>query len=318
MGVLTITGLVIGSGFVSGREVVVFFSRFGFWSLPCTILSFFIFWKFFKYLLEFSEKNKNFLKKSNFSSILNMILCFIFTSAMFAGVNNFVSFKSKFLNLMIIFTILFLCYLVFKKGMGTLNKINFLLVPVMITTLIVWIFFIIKFPNIKIDKLSLYPILYSFFYCMLNISNGSSLIIKIGEGISKKNKARVAFISALVLCSLIFLLNIVLIENPSSFSSDMPFLSLFSGGRKIVINIILVLSSLTSVFSLIYTSSMILRGLCLNEILIFLISVVLPFCLSGLGFGLIITYLYPLASALGVFMLGEIILQGKFMKTSSK
>ena len=185
----------------------------------------------------------------------------------------------------------------------------------MIFVLMAFILFVIKKPFIKYEKISFYPLLYSIFYCVLNISNGSSLIIKLGENLRKKNKARVAFISALVLCSFLFLINIVLTENTSSFSSDMPFLSLFDGWRKTVMNIILFLSSLTSVFSLIYTSSMILRGLCFNEILIFFISVVMPFCLSGLGFGVIITYFYPIASALSLFMLCEMLMKENFIFT---
>lgn len=305
LSILTILGIFIGSGFVSGREIIVFFTRFGIWSLPCIFLSFFIFWGFFIFLLNFSEKNG---KNSKFSCIINIILSVIFTSAMFASLNNLVIFKYRNVSLLLIFIVIFLCYIVFKNGMKMLKKLNFILVPFMIIVIFLFTLSIIKLPQFETTKFSFYPILYSIFYCMLNVSNGSLVIIKLGEVLDKKHKARVAFFSALVLYVLLLITNIVLLENPDSFVYEMPLPILFKGVKYFIINIVLIISSLTSIFSLVYTSSVLMRGQRLNEILIFALSVFLPFIISGLGFRIIITYLYPLASAFGIFMLGEMLI----------
>ena len=55
-----IIGTVIGSGFISGKEIAVFFARFGFWSIPCIILSFLLFWGFFYAIL---IKGQNIIEK---------------------------------------------------------------------------------------------------------------------------------------------------------------------------------------------------------------------------------------------------------------
>ena len=46
-------------------------------------------------------------------------------------------------------------------------------------------------------------------------------------------------------------------------------------------------------------------------LLIFLVSVIFPLVASFLGFGIIVTYLYPIASAFGVFLLGELWVKSK-------
>ena len=43
----SIIGLVLGAGFVSGKEVVNFYTRFGFWSFPAIVLYFLVFVSFF-------------------------------------------------------------------------------------------------------------------------------------------------------------------------------------------------------------------------------------------------------------------------------
>ena len=39
--VLAIVGTIVGSGFISGKEIAVFFTRFGLFSYPCIFLAFF-------------------------------------------------------------------------------------------------------------------------------------------------------------------------------------------------------------------------------------------------------------------------------------
>ena len=49
--VLAIVGTIVGSGFISGKEIAVFFTRFGLFSYPCIFLAFFLFWGIFYLIL---------------------------------------------------------------------------------------------------------------------------------------------------------------------------------------------------------------------------------------------------------------------------
>ena len=307
LSILSIVGIVIGAGFLSGKEIFAFYTRFGEWSIFAIILSFFIFWFLFNFLLNFDRKSK---RNSKFFIILSLIITIIFTSAMFAGVNNLIYYDNKIITFGLFGIVLVLCYLIFKNGLGILTKINFICLPIIIVVII--LFFVILFrPGVNIKRVDFdgLAFLYASFYCILNIANGSYLLINLGSQLSKKQKARVSFLSALVLALLLLTVNIILLQNPQSFLSEMPVLYLCEGAFKPVMKFVMLLGALTSLLSLIYTSSSLLKGLCKNSYLTFFLCVIFPCLTSLVGFSVIITYIYPSASALGIFLMGELFLE---------
>ena len=302
--IFAIIGTVIGSGFISGKEVAVFFARFGFWSIPCIFIAFFLFWLLFYSILIKGDKILFKLKKSKLFMILNIILCIIFTSAMFAGINNFLIFDNFFINFLIFSCILALCTLIFKKGTTFLNKLNFILIPVM---LVIFLALLSSKSSLNFqlqeNSHSIWSPFYCVFYVVLNTSNSCVMLASLGEGLSRKQKARASFYSSLVLMLILLFVNIILLQHSSLISLDMPLLSLFNGWERTLLNIIIFIGCSTTLFSLIFSSSLTIRGLCNNEFLVFIISIVVPTILSLVGFGFIITYLYPLASIVGIFLL---------------
>ena len=114
--VLSIVGLVVGAGLASGREIFVFFTRFGVWSFPSIILSFVIFWFLFSFFL----------------------FC----------------------------VVIFLCFMVYRYGLGALNKLNFIMIPIVIVVMIIS-FFVLFDSNISLKLNCFEPlsIIYSLFYC---------------------------------------------------------------------------------------------------------------------------------------------------------
>jgi len=302
--IISIIGLVVGAGFVSGKEVLTFYSRFGIWSFLGIIISFFIFWGLIGFLLNF---NKNNSKNSKILSIISLIITSIFSSAMFAGVNKLIVFKNNVLTLFLLSVVFLLCFLIFKNGFHALKKLNMILVPAIILTIVVLFCKYVKVQGFASESnFSFLAIVYGIFYSMLNIANGSFVLINLGIELSKKQKAQVSFISALVLALLLTAVNILLLQNPQITYAEMPLLEVLSGMDIAITSAVVMVGALTSLLSLIYTSSSIVRGLCKNEILTFFISVVVPYVASLLGFSYIITYLYPLASSLAIVLMGDI------------
>lgn len=307
---LAIIGTVIGSGFISGKEVVVFFSRFGFWSFPAIFATFFLFFFIFKFLLCKGEHAVGRLEKSRFSFVLNLLVCTIFSASMFAGTIDRA--KNCGIGFVVVFLIILLliCAFVSKRGMISLNKINLFLVPIMTIVLI----FALISQICKGIKIESFPnefggvsILYTLLYVVLNTSNGCVLISSFGQKLNNKQKTRAAFLSALVLSLILLFINIVLLCRPEVFEEEMPLLQLFSGSFRQVLSFAIMIGCLTTLFSLIYSCSSSMRGLCKNEFLIFVLSVLMPFVFSLLGFGFIVSYLYPIASVLGVFLLADLV-----------
>lgn len=305
-----IIGTVIGSGFISGKEIVVFFSRFGIFSFPCIILSFFILFFLFKFILNKGEKALNKLKNSKISFFINIFLCLIFSSAMFAGIGNILKLEIKIINYLLFFIVIFLCFFVFKKGINGLNKLNFILVPFMTCVFLFALILNIKFQPLSFKNLfGGLSFFYCILYCVMNTANGGVMIAEFSSKLSSKQKTQVAFFSALTLSVLLLIANFVLLQNLNSFDEAMPILSLFSGIGNIIMTIMIFIGCLTTLLTLTYTLSSSMRGLCKNEFFNFFISILLPLISSLLGFNFIVEYLYPLASILGLYILFDLFFQ---------
>ena len=269
------------------------------------ICSFFIFYYFFNFLLNFDKNLQINNSNSKIFDILGVIISIIFSAAMFAGTEKMINFSNKIVSTLLFFIVLFMCFIVFKNGIGFISKFNFVLIPFLIVCLIVFeIPFLISGGGIFIIKqFNVSSIVYLIFYCGLNISNSSAVLISLGKGLSKREKAQVSFFAALVLFLLLLATNIVLLFASKTLSADMPLINLFFGNKRTIINMLVLIGSLTSLFSLIFSCSSLVRGLCKNDFIVFVISVICPVFLSFVGFSVIINYLYPIASILSIFLL---------------
>lgn len=305
--VLVIVGTVIGSGFMSGKEIVVFFSRFGWISFPCILIAFLLFWALFNFFLKNGDKAEEKLKKSKFSNIINFLICTILSSAMIAGCIELLSGLSLILKIVIMSAILIYCFVIIQKGLGSLEKANFVLVPIMIVVLLSGLAFAQHSSSGQFDNgFSSWGIFYCLLYVLLNTSNSCIVLAKIGRGLNEKQKARVSLISALALFVILLFANLVLLQNKDVFSQDMPLLFLFDRPWSFVMQAVILLGCVTTLFSLVFASSGSVRGLCRNNIFIGVISVILPLCISASGFGNIVSFLYPLTSVLAVFLLCDL------------
>ena len=286
LSVFSIVGVVFGSGFISGKEIVVYFSKFGYISLPLLLIVLALFFIVFKILLEIGDRVYARLKNNKISFLINIISSIIFAAAMFGADRNLLNFDNFYIKIVGFLIIFALCLLIFKKGIKSLNKLNLFLIP----------FSILIFVCLLAKKMDFSSSLftgssqgaapfYSLLYVALNLSTGAVLIASLGRVLTKKQKAQASFLSALVLCLVLLIANVVLLQNPYAFSAQMPLLSLFKGQEKIILNIIVLIGCNTTLLT----------------------SIIVPYFCSFLGFGFIVTYLYPLASTLGVLFLLDLI-----------
>lgn len=305
---IVMVGTVIGSGFLSGKEIVVFFSRFGLFSFPCIVFAFFLFWGLFQYFLMQGEKAVTRLENSKLSIFINFFICLVLSGAMFAGSIDAISSAGVAFAVITIALVLLCCFFIICKGLGSLEKLNLLLVPFMVIMLLSFVLGLIFRGKVEVTtkSISFVGIFYSFLYVLLNTSNSGIVIAHMGANLSHKQKARVSFFSALVLCLILLLVNLVLLQNPEAFEKDMPLLSLFDGWQGVVMQVVILFGCVTTLFSLVYSMSQSLRGLIRNRLVLFIICVVAPFLISFLGFGFIVSYFYPVTSVLGACLLSEL------------
>lgn len=304
LAVFSMVGVVFGSGFISGKEIMVFFARFGYWSLLLNLLLIFAFYFIFKMLLTLGERAVERLKTSRLAFIVNLISSLCFASAMFAVNHNLEIFDNFFIKILIFIIIFTLSFLICKKGIGFLNKINLFALPISLLIFLSLLFKMLDFssPLFQGENVIVAPF-YSLLYVALNIATGAIMIASLGTTLSKRQKAQASAIASLVLCLILLIANLVLLQNPYAFGEQMPLRSLFKGKDRFLLDIVLLIGCNTTLFSLVFSISSSMRGLCKNEYLIYFISVISPFLISFLGFGFIVTYLYPFASVLGIILL---------------
>lgn len=306
MVVFLIFGTFFGSGFSSGNEIVVFFSRFGVLSylyiLIAGILLFFVFWFFLRL-------GKIVMKKIENSKILNFITFFVslvFAASMFAGVKSLFGYFPTWLSDLLLAVVLFATFLSVRKGVAGLEKVNFFLMPFTgIVFLIVLVYGSRISSDVTISVSSWAGFLYSPLYVTLNTAMGGTLIASAGEGMTKKQTFFASLFSSVLLVFFLLFGNYVLQNNTESFVAEMPFLSIVKQNKLMfwLEFFVILVGCFTTLLSLCFTLKSCFLKVVSNQGTSSFLSVFVPFLLSGVGFSQIVSNLYPICSVFGVFVL---------------
>ena len=301
--IMIIIGTVIGSGFASGKEVAVFFSRFGSISYFFISLTFFLFFGIIYFFLSRGERALSRLTSSKLISFLCVIISLIFTSSMFAGTINVLP-QKLFLRVLIMAMLVLLCIVVAKRGVKSLALINSLLIP--ITIVAMFVVLISGFDGFALPTFHQNGFAGLFFaqlYAVLNFSISSVVIAETGQTLTKKQKACVSFVSSFVLSAFLMLTNVVLLANPELIAQPMPLVSVSTGLAGVLIKFVIFSGCITTLFSLVWTTRLALERFGLKMSAIVVVAVFLPIAVSLLGFGQIVSFLYPFASIIGALVL---------------
>lgn len=309
--VFLIFGTVVGSGFSSGKEIMVFFSRFGVLSYFYILIACFLFFLLFYFFLNYGKNISKFLEKSK---ILNLIIAFIsliFCSSMFAGIKSLFEYLPNWLYIISIIGLILICVIITLKGIKGFEKLNLILMPsTSIIFLIVLIYALFISSNFSFETNSWAGFLYCPLYVALNTSMSGLVIAKVGDGLTKKQTVFASLFSTLLLLVFLMLGNFVLQQNTESFISEMPFLYLTKNNSFMFVlaYIVVLVGCFTTLISQCLTLKSFFEKFIKNDFVVSLFSVVSPFLVSGLGFSQIVSFLYPICSVLGIVILIYMIL----------
>ncbi len=326
-----IIGTMIGAGFASGKEVYVFFAQYKIMGLVGAIVSSVITAIVIYATLKISKNyrlksNNDFVdtisKKETIATIIkNIINTFLLASfwIMCAGLCSF--FKQEF-NIPIFITALIsgcTIYMLLMTNIEGIMKLNTLIVPIMVLA-IVYISVInsqtiqILAPNNITNDGAIRAIIKSILYTSYN----SILLIPIIVSISKdikdtKDMKFIAIISSLIIFILLMLIYQMLICSKTDISKiEMPILSLLEKEiwQKITYGIAIVSAIITSVVSASYGALENIKDK--NKYKLSAIAIcLLVIPISYIGFGNLVSTLYPIFGAIGI---AQIIL---ILKTSN-
>lgn len=323
---LSVVGGVIGVGFASGREVVTFFSRFGFISLLLCFIAGIAFFVLSYVILINNQNNKNCKiinnlckndmkinetsKTDAFFNVFMFILQLFISSAMFAGFNTLLSglFKNRVLIFIIMLFILIASYFVvlFKnKVIHLLNSLLTFLLVMMIFILVSCLFFKGKF-EIADGEFHGISFVMPILYAGMNISTVIPLIIEEGCFLkTKKEQIYVSLFIGIVLFVALFLICLTtLLFGGKYLGSDM-IMTDMAFGVSFVFGVVYKLLVFTSIFTTLTTT---IRGAvsCLPQInfkLMSFITLLISFAFCFIGFSYIIDYVYPVLGFICVIYL---------------
>lgn len=324
--VFVIIGTLIGAGFASGREIYIFFNKFGIAGLfGIIIASVFTGIIIYKLLTKIKEKNidnyNELLIKLNkkypkINKLINYIVNLFLLISFFIMIACFGAFINQIYNIPIYISSTFfclLCALIFLKNSQGIIKTNEILVPLLIILIIYLgiknIPYLISF-NIK----ELNEAEYSGWLtkALLYTSYNSIILIPILTNLNLKNlnKKQIKLISVfssifiIVLSLIIF--SLLLRENYYIKNIELPLVEISAGFGiffKYLYCLIIIISIFTSSIGAGYSF---LKNISKNKkqyfIYLILISV-LGVIVSNIGFSKLVEILYPLFGFLGIIQI---------------
>lgn len=322
--IFVIIGTLIGAGFASGREIYIFFSNYGqkgiFGIILTSILTSVIIYRVLIIEKTYEITNYNKLleiinwKNFRINKILNKIIDLFLLVSFYIMVAGFSSYMKQKFNIPLylsssIFTSI--CYLVFKKNIDGLIKVNEFLVPILI--LFILYFGVKNIPYIIQTK----PEIITFkkhgwiISSVLYASYNSIILVPVLTGLrdylkNKKDIIKISVISGFIILCLATLIFLMLLRDTYFLSQiDMPLLYIteeYGTAFEVLYGFIIIASIFTSAISTGYsflknTSD----GKKYNKMLIFLcVSAV---AVSKIGFSNLVETLYPLFGILGILQI---------------
>ncbi len=304
--VLVLFGAVLGSGFASGKEIVVFFSRFGNLSFLYIFLAAFLFFLLFYFFLKNAEKIAIIVEKSKIIKTLTFFVSLIFCASMFAGLKNLFSHFPTFWSVFSVTAVVIICIFFTLKGFRGLEKINIFLMPfTMLAFFVVLVFCAGRNESFNYSVGASAGLLYSPLYVALNTCMSGLVLCKVAKNLNKKQVVSTCVFASFLIFFFLIFANIVLLKNGLSFFDEMPFLFL-SKTNSFVFSlefIVVFCGCLTTLLSLCFNLCSTMNYAFKNTKISAVFACLLPFALSSLGFSQIVSFLYPICSVFGIFMI---------------
>lgn len=239
--IFLIVGSIIGAGFASGREISLFFAEFGWNSLYFLPIVFIFFYYTFKMFLSLGseQKFKNVFEinaisgSSPFFNVSVVLAFFMYSAAMFAASveilsNYFIQISPVIFNLVV----LICSFLVLTFGFKGLVRVNFILTPVIVALLIVYVVYsslvpITFMPYVpETNGAHILPISI-LMYVFGNILLSYFILAQAGNGLTAKQIQKASLGAAIIICLALLAGIICLIINGTVvMDASMPFLAL--------------------------------------------------------------------------------------------
>lgn len=321
---------IIGAGFASGKEIEVFFTRYGKTGVISIALALVLFALLIILYLRFGYKFKsnnifvtNRILFGKLSIIINLFVFIsyaIVLSGMLAGVYElYLNISNASIAKLLVLVTAILCIIENSGGIKSIYIINNIFIPLTIVILVLSACLKVGECNLQFDNLvnfnSLLPYASSICYISINLMLTGNILIQEGQKYTKRQVIFAAILSSIILTLIIFLFDIILLN--FNIKSEMPMLT-FAFNINYWWGIVVLVCIWFCVYSAITSISYILAD-CFgsdNAFLTNLIIITLAYVISLFGFSTIVQYLYPVIGIFGIIFSFAIIIKMRQKSTT--
>lgn len=317
IGVCMIMGCFLGAGFVSGREIASYFSRFGESSIYAIIVAILLLFVLIFAFLFLSSKVSNsgdfcrfyFGKFHKVVHFLMSISVLIVLGSMFAGTESLGETLDISTTLFVLMITILACFLI-MGNINSLQKINLILIPFI---LVIVVFVTCR----RVGECNfagniMYAIASGGNYVLINIVSLGMFLLEIGHKYTRKERILISIISSVVIGVMLFLINNAILDD---VLIDKTFPTLVMASSSKILYICMHLSIFFGLFTTLISNALIFTNYLNTFIHSRFISCIctlgLGLILSLLGFKEIIGYVYWLIGLIGGVMLVVVIFKEK-------
>lgn len=306
-GICMLLGCFLGAGFVSGREVSSYFSRFGNQSIYAIIVSTILLFLLILFFLTLSNKTRNYSSFcayyfGKFQSIANFLLSvciLIIVSSMFAGTASLSEtfHINKYLFILLTFI---LAYFIVIGSTNSLSKVNIWLMPFLI---IIVLIVTLTSPSSSFNSNAILSIISGGNYVFINIISVGLFLLEIGYKYSRKEKVLISIISSLIIGIMLLVINNAILKSNVG-SAVFPNLILASKNKLLYIS--MQLSIFFGLFTTLISNVFLLANYINKFVDSYRLSVAISLCLglilSAFGFEMMVGYIYWFIGLTGVLV----------------
>lgn len=311
---MLIVATIVGAGFASGRELVTFFGKFGYASIPiaalCALLLFFslvLFMTVGKIIRPNGMEDFHRAVFGKFSVAVDFVILFnyvIILSTMFAGCDSLLeSYNLNKYPIVSIITAIF-TFIVIYRGIETLMDVNAVLVPIVLyMALIISIFSLtnpVPYEMNYSDNVGM-MIFFVAIYVSMNIMLSIGVITNIK--LPLKEQLRGAATGSIIVGIFIALLTAaIMCAGINVFNSSMPVMEIASRMNMSFVAAMIIWSGIfTTILTAVYTINSWTQSFIKNKAISISSVLIVGLVISRIGFKTIVDSFYPISGIIGLF-----------------
>lgn len=321
--IFVLIGTLIGAGFASGKEIFIFFGKYGYIGIIGIIISSILFYIIIYSTLQYIFFNKiysynNFIKSlftPKFSTyILSFINIFLLLSffIMVAGFSAFL--KQEFNTPIFLGSLIvsFLLFIILSNNSDGILKLNKFLIPFLILIFLYLFFYTLKYNNYNFTYSSNnYFVLDSILYISYNSITIIPILISFSHNIKSINSINyISILSTIIFILLALIIYFLLIKIPVNINSlEIPIMYLTKNHK--FIKYLYGFCIMTAIFTSAVSSGYSFLENTKNNIFTTFIICFLSIPFSYIGFSKLIGLFYPIFGYLGIVQILLLLLKKK-------